>query len=258
MSMPRLASPVVWLLGLAARLRPRPTTWACAGGAAERPGGHYELDVTLPPLAEFLALRPALPARCTPGGKPGDLQAARRGGNAVPFRVRRQAVGARRHATIALDARGLCYGHVAGRLHVGTVLRQRAGKGGSRDRSAVGRAPRAAAGRGRGGQALLPARRRAHPHRMGSPGVRALPVSGRPGLAAGQAGDRFHAGHSLSLALAAFDVVRLPSPPVEACIAMSIAFMAREALLPPDERRHGAGLVLAFGLLHGLGFAGAL
>ena len=39
---------------------------------------------------------------------------------------------------------------------------------------------------------------------------------------------------------------------------MSIAFMAREALLPPGERRHGAGLVAAFGLLHGLGFAGAL
>ena len=42
----------------------------------------------------------------------------------------------------------------------------------------------------------------------------------------------FTLGHSLSLALAAFDVVRLPAPPVEACIAMSIAFMAREALLP--------------------------
>jgi hydrogenase/urease accessory protein HupE len=68
----------------------------------------------------------------------------------------------------------------------------------------------------------------------------------------------FTLGHSLSLALAAFDVVRLPSPPTEACIALSIAFVAREALLPPEARRHGAGLVLAFGLLHGLGFAGAL
>jgi hydrogenase/urease accessory protein HupE len=68
----------------------------------------------------------------------------------------------------------------------------------------------------------------------------------------------FTLGHSLSLALAAFDVVRLPSPPTEACIALSIAFVAREALLPPESRRHGTGLVLAFGLLHGLGFAGAL
>ena len=68
----------------------------------------------------------------------------------------------------------------------------------------------------------------------------------------------FTLGHCLSLALATFDVVRLPSPPTEACIALSIAFVAREALLPPGSRRHGAGLVLAFGLLHGLGFAGAL
>jgi hydrogenase/urease accessory protein HupE len=68
----------------------------------------------------------------------------------------------------------------------------------------------------------------------------------------------FTLGHSLSLALAAFDVVRLPSPPTEACIALSIAFVAREVLLPPEARRQGAGLVLAFGLLHGLGFAGAL
>ncbi len=68
----------------------------------------------------------------------------------------------------------------------------------------------------------------------------------------------FTLGHSLSLALAAFNVVRLPSPPTEACIALSIAFVAREALLPPEARRQGAGLVLAFGLLHGLGFAGAL
>jgi hypothetical protein len=68
----------------------------------------------------------------------------------------------------------------------------------------------------------------------------------------------FTLGHSLSLALAALDVVRLPSPPVEACIALSIAFVAREALRPPEARRHGVGLVFAFGLLHGLGFAGAL
>ncbi len=68
----------------------------------------------------------------------------------------------------------------------------------------------------------------------------------------------FTLGHSVSLALAAFDAVRLPSPPTEACIALSIAFVAREALLPRALRRHGPGMVFAFGLLHGLGFAGAL
>lgn len=74
----------------------------------------------------------------------------------------------------------------------------------------------------------------------------------------------FTAGHSVSLALAFFEVVRVPVPPVEAAIALSIAFMAREALiagrngdLPADLRRHLVVVVL-FGLLHGLGFATAL
>lgn len=74
----------------------------------------------------------------------------------------------------------------------------------------------------------------------------------------------FTAGHSVSLGLAFFEVIRMPVPPVEAAIAVSIAFMAREALiagkngeLPPDLRRHLIVVVL-FGLLHGLGFATAL
>lgn len=74
----------------------------------------------------------------------------------------------------------------------------------------------------------------------------------------------FTAGHSVSLALAFFEIVNVPVPPVEAAIALSIAFMAREALiagrsgeLPADLRRHLVVVVL-FGLLHGLGFATAL
>lgn len=73
----------------------------------------------------------------------------------------------------------------------------------------------------------------------------------------------FTVGHSLSLALAFFDVIHVPVPPVEAVIALSIAFMAREALLSPggeDDamRRRYMVVVGAFGLLHGLGFATAL
>lgn len=68
----------------------------------------------------------------------------------------------------------------------------------------------------------------------------------------------FTLGHSLTLALASLDYVQLPAPPVEACIALSIAFVAREAMRPKAERRHGFWLVAGFGLLHGLGFAGAL
>lgn len=41
----------------------------------------------------------------------------------------------------------------------------------------------------------------------------------------------FTLGHSISLALAFLGVVHVPAPPVEAAIALSIAFMAREVLL---------------------------
>lgn len=75
----------------------------------------------------------------------------------------------------------------------------------------------------------------------------------------------FTAGHSLSLALSFFDVIHMPVPPVEAVIALSIAFMAREALVmqgkgAPDgaEKRRQMAVVAGFGLLHGLGFATVL
>lgn len=74
----------------------------------------------------------------------------------------------------------------------------------------------------------------------------------------------FTVGHSVSLGLAFFGVLRLPIAPVEAMIALSIVWMAREGLLArtvdPDSGFHGRGtvVVVVFGLLHGLGFASAL
>lgn len=73
----------------------------------------------------------------------------------------------------------------------------------------------------------------------------------------------FTAGHSISLALAFFELVRVPVPPVEAAIALSIAFMAREAVLAGKGGqafafRRQVTVVSLFGLLHGLGFATAL
>ncbi|MEZ0496942.1 HupE/UreJ family protein [Sphingomonas sp. IW22] len=75
----------------------------------------------------------------------------------------------------------------------------------------------------------------------------------------------FTMGHSLSLALAFFDVIRVPVPPVEAVIALSIAFMAREAIRAGGghvathrEYRRQLAVVAGFGLLHGLGFATVL
>jgi len=69
----------------------------------------------------------------------------------------------------------------------------------------------------------------------------------------------FTLGHSVTLALATLGWVNVPVPPTEVCIALSVAFVAREAIRThAGESGHGALLVLAFGLLHGLGFASAL
>lgn len=73
----------------------------------------------------------------------------------------------------------------------------------------------------------------------------------------------FTVAHSLTLGLATLGVVRVPGAPVEAAIALSIVYLAAEILY---ARRGAAGLTsrqpwlvaFLFGLLHGLGFAGAL
>jgi hydrogenase/urease accessory protein HupE len=70
----------------------------------------------------------------------------------------------------------------------------------------------------------------------------------------------FTAAHSLTLACAALGWLTLRSPPVEASIALSIVLVAHEALNERDTlaRRWPAALAFLFGLVHGLGFAGAL
>lgn len=69
--------------------------------------------------------------------------------------------------------------------------------------------------------------------------------------------------HSLTLTAATLGWVHVPQPPVEACIALSILFVAREIV---QAHRGRAGLTarwpwavsFTFGLMHGFGFAGAL
>ncbi len=70
----------------------------------------------------------------------------------------------------------------------------------------------------------------------------------------------FTAAHSLTLASAALGWLTLRSPPVEACIALSIVLVAAEALHRRQTlaRRWPALVAFLFGLVHGLGFAGAL
>jgi hydrogenase/urease accessory protein HupE len=70
----------------------------------------------------------------------------------------------------------------------------------------------------------------------------------------------FTAAHSLTLACSALGVLVLRPPPVEACIALSIVLVAGEALHQRETlaRRWPALVAFLFGLVHGLGFAGAL
>lgn len=70
----------------------------------------------------------------------------------------------------------------------------------------------------------------------------------------------FTIAHSLTLAASALGALTLRSPPVEAVIALSIVLVSAEALSQKDTltRRWPAIVAFVFGLVHGLGFAGAL
>ncbi|OPY95486.1 hypothetical protein A5906_08025 [Bradyrhizobium sacchari] len=73
----------------------------------------------------------------------------------------------------------------------------------------------------------------------------------------------FTVAHSMTLALASLHVLQLPRPPVEAMIALSIMIVATEAVKMSRGEigvtvRYPWVVVFPFGLLHGLGFAGAL
>jgi hydrogenase/urease accessory protein HupE len=70
----------------------------------------------------------------------------------------------------------------------------------------------------------------------------------------------FTVAHSITLALSALGWITLRPPPVEAAIALSIVLVAGEALHTKDtfSRRWPAVVAFMFGLVHGLGFAGAL
>jgi hypothetical protein len=67
----------------------------------------------------------------------------------------------------------------------------------------------------------------------------------------------FTLGHSITLVLAAFGVVHLPSRPIEVLIAVSILVSAVHALRPIFPGRE-AGIAAFFGLIHGLAFASTL
>ena len=91
-------------------------------------------------------------------------------------------------------------------------------------------------------------------------GLLLLVPAGRPLVATVTA---FTVAHSLTLAAAVVGILRVPPAPMEVLIALSIVLVASELARPPDAlptlaRRAPWAVSFAFGLLHGLGFAGAL
>ena len=73
----------------------------------------------------------------------------------------------------------------------------------------------------------------------------------------------FTVAHSLTLGLAAFSIINLPSQPVEILIAMSIVLLGIEIMRKKSgatsiSSKHPYYIALLIGLIHGCGFAGAL
>jgi len=68
----------------------------------------------------------------------------------------------------------------------------------------------------------------------------------------------FTLAHSITLSLAALQVLHLPTRLVESSIAFSIAVAALNNLYPKILGSHHARIAFGFGLLHGFGFASAL
>lgn len=73
----------------------------------------------------------------------------------------------------------------------------------------------------------------------------------------------FTLAHSFTLAAVTLNWFKLPAPPVEAVIALSIIFLAKEIISVQRGKtsltaRYPWVVAFIFGLLHGMGFAGAL
>src|SRR5262249_32936912 len=68
----------------------------------------------------------------------------------------------------------------------------------------------------------------------------------------------FTIAHSITLALSVYGVVSVSPRVVEPLIAVSIAYVAIENIFMSELKPWRVALVFGFGLLHGMGFAGAL
>ena len=68
----------------------------------------------------------------------------------------------------------------------------------------------------------------------------------------------FTIAHSVTLGLAMYNIITLPPGIIEPLIAISIMYVALENIFSPKLKTSRIAVVFVFGLVHGLGFAGAL
>jgi hypothetical protein len=68
----------------------------------------------------------------------------------------------------------------------------------------------------------------------------------------------FTVAHSVTLGLAMYHLITPPAKIVEPVIALSILYEALENIFSPKLKTSRIGVVFLFGLVHGMGFAGAL
>lgn len=68
----------------------------------------------------------------------------------------------------------------------------------------------------------------------------------------------FTVAHSVTLGLAMYHVITPPAKIVEPVIALSIMYVALENVFSPKLKTSRIAVVFLFGLVHGMGFAGAL
>lgn len=68
----------------------------------------------------------------------------------------------------------------------------------------------------------------------------------------------FTLAHSVTLCLAAYNLINPPTRIIEPLIALSIVYVALENIFSPRLKPSRLGIVFLFGLIHGMGFAGAL
>lgn len=68
----------------------------------------------------------------------------------------------------------------------------------------------------------------------------------------------FTLAHTITLGLSMYGIIQVPAGIVEPLIALSIALLAVENMFYREVRPHRLITVFIFGLVHGMGFAGAL